>query len=414
MGAGITRIDESERSNVSEEFLAVIQVNRDIHYWYILIISVIAVIGNLLAIRSVLIRKYKYLQKTCMISLAVSDLLSVIVFAMNYLDLLGKALMTWSYGEFLCHAIPVLQVLGNLASSIALVIIALDRYHSVIHALSRKWDPSLWKCLVSTLTLWTICTGISYPMATFYFHVPLRIPSGNVYLCTGSTVTRSGIKVYYIIINILFFFPVISMFFWFYFKIAVMVWRHRKPLSTRLSTRPIETDNNSFSDNSSRYVKNGCKKRNVQVERKLRTFKVVIVLILAFIGCRMPHWLFWMYKILYRSRGNIIWTLTFAFTGLNLLNCALNPFLYTYLNQTLQAWKKISDFVCKICCCCFTNAEFEEFEKGKPVVEEVMGGIQSLPRHKLLTPITVERLKGFSEFPPQAYNFNNRTSTERY
>ena len=40
-------------------------------------------------------RRYKYLQKTCMISLAISDLLTVVMMAMNYLDTLGKPLSNW-------------------------------------------------------------------------------------------------------------------------------------------------------------------------------------------------------------------------------------------------------------------------------------------------------------------------------
>ncbi|XP_030746971.1 alpha-1A adrenergic receptor-like isoform X2 [Sitophilus oryzae] len=302
MGAGITRIDDSERSNVTEDFLRVIEVNRHVHYWYILIISVIAAIGNILVIRSVSIRKYKYLQKTCMISLALSDLLTVILFAMNYLDLLGKELITWSFGEFMCHALPVGQVVGNLASSIALVVIALDRYHSIIYALSKKWNPSWRKCLVGAVVLWIICIGISYPMATFYFHIPLRIPSGDVYLCTGTTVSRNWIKAYYVIINMLFFCPVISMFFWFYFKIAVIVWRHRKPISDKMAERADDSENISCSKISNDapikvIARPTPKRKNVHMERKKRTFKIVIILIFAFIGCRMPYWLFWVYKM---------------------------------------------------------------------------------------------------------------------
>lgn len=63
------------------------------------------------------------------------------------------------YGEFLCHFIPIGQVLGNLTSSLALLVIALDRYHNVIHALRPKWNPKPYICLLGTAVLWLVCAG---------------------------------------------------------------------------------------------------------------------------------------------------------------------------------------------------------------------------------------------------------------
>ncbi|KAH1016725.1 hypothetical protein HUJ04_007901 [Dendroctonus ponderosae] len=346
----------------------------------------------------------------------------------------------YSSGEFLCWYTPVGQVLFNLASSLALLVIALDRYHNVIYALDKKWDPKLWICILGALVLWGLCFGkfccanpassslttlfplaVSYPMINFYFYVPLRLPSGeDVNMCTGTSTSRNGIAYYYVIIDVLIFGPLVSMFFWFYYKIAILIWRHRKPLSLRTDTKIEEFENTSYTKGSSETsggsnVKSQIikKKRNVQMERKIRTFKIVIVLIVAFILCRMPYWVFWLLKLLTSIRsGDAVWRTIFIMTSLNLLNCALNPFLYTYLNQTIYVCRKINDFFWSTCCCCFSNAEFDDYERGTPIYEGVLGQVATTDQWK--TPRNRPEVNpGYEKFP-QVPHFPKYTSVNRY
>ncbi|KAL1497838.1 hypothetical protein ABEB36_008726 [Hypothenemus hampei] len=361
-------------------------------------------------------RKYNYLQKTCMISLAISDILTCVTFCFNYLDLLSKPLnLIWTLGEFFCWYNPVGQVLGNLASSLALFVIALDRYHNIMFALNRKWNPSLRNCLVVTILVWLLCFGISYPMATFYFHVPVILPDGTetIYICSANTKTRGDITFYYVSITILFFVPLIVMFFWFYFAIALLIWRHRKPIGQG-ANNGIDEASSSKSTSDNHQVVNTVhkKKKNVQMQRKVRTFKIVIVLIFAFIFCRMPYWLFWLVKLLTRFRnGDFVWRTTLILASLNLLNCVLNPILYTYLNQTLYLIRKIQNFICTTCCCCFSTAEFEDYEKGAPVHEGVLGKVAMVERDVVQQkPV----FKAPHENFPQVPSFPKFTSVNRF
>ncbi|XP_066137943.1 QRFP-like peptide receptor [Euwallacea fornicatus] len=421
MGTGRSRVEESHTQNVPESALKSIHINSTVYYWIILIVSIIAIIGNLCVIRSVSFRKYKYLQKTCMISLAVSDILTVVTFSINYLDVLGKPRdMVWSTGEFLCWYNPLGQVLGNLASSMALLVIALDRYHSVIYAVSPKWNPELWKCIKGAIILWGICFGIAYPMSTFYFHLPARIESSgeNVYFCVGTNSTRGVIKFYYVSVALLFFLPLITMFVWFYYKIAILLWKLRKPVSSK-GTRIEEPDNTSSSKSfshcpSSPVLKNALKhKKNPQMQRKIRTFRIVIVLILAFNLFRMPYWVFWLVKLLSNVKAtNAIWRTTLIFTVLNLVNCAMNPFLYTYLNQTIYICLKVHEFVYRNCCCCFSNDEFQEYENGTHTIYEgVLGppiaAKQESEKRAIDNP-------SYEKFPSSVPQFPKYTSVDRF
>ncbi|XP_018563491.1 QRFP-like peptide receptor [Anoplophora glabripennis] len=360
---------------------------RHAFYWLILVITILAVIGNVLAIRSIILRKCKFLQKTCIISLAMADIFSVVIFATNNLETLSQTLIIWTLGEFMCNFIPMGQVLGTTASSVALLVIALDRYQNVIYALGRRWDPKPTMCILIASALWIVCTVISYPMYIYFQHKSVNVVYVEeepvfefAYMCVAVDKTR--LTVYYVTMAVLIFLPIIVIFFWFYYKIAALVWKHRKPLALRFnkSDRQSELEESSttkstdLSANNSKNLKLIVKKvKNVQVERKIRTFKIVLVLMITFITCRLPYWCFYVIKLLSILKGDLVWNLNFALTALNMINSVLNPLLYTFLSQTIHAWKLINDFICKICCCCFSNAEFEDFEKDNPFVREHHG-----------------------------------------
>ncbi|CAG9767435.1 unnamed protein product [Ceutorhynchus assimilis] len=354
-----------ERVVVTESQLIGFEVNRKLFFWIILLISVVALLGNLLTVRTVIYRKYKFLQKTCIISLAVSDILTVTLFAMNNLELLRKKPMTWIYGESMCHGIPIGQILGNLTSSLALLVIAVDRYHNVIHALSKKWNPALWKCLTGALILWIICLGLSYPVVTFYLYIPIILEGEYTAMCSGAPVTKSVIFIYYICMNCLFFIPIVTMFFWFYYKIALLIWRHRKPPADSYNHPEITETSTGTKPDFSTNGKLVAKKKNMQMERKIRSFKIVLALIVAFIGCRLPYWMLLLYQQANVVDKNLMWTMRFSAISLYLLNCALNPFLYTFLNITIIICKKAKKFLTTTLCCWFSNSDFEDFETGK-------------------------------------------------
>ncbi|KAJ8948636.1 hypothetical protein NQ318_022702 [Aromia moschata] len=362
---------------------------RKIFYWIILTISVTTLIGNVLAIWSIVKRKCKFLQKTCIVCLALADIFSSVLFATNNLETLSQPLIIWSLGEFMCYFIPMGQVLGTTASSVALLVIALDRYQNVIYALSKRWNPQPLTCIGVAVVLWLVCAVLSYPMYIYFQYEPINIlyigPSSfeqepvlePAHMCVA--VIKSRLTVYYVTMAFLIFLPIVLIFFWFYYKIAALIWKHRKPLSLRFhkfqkGAEPEDSSSTKTTELSStldKTLKSAIKKgKNVQVERKIRTFKIVLVLMITFTCCRLPYWSYYVVKVVGKVRGDIAWNLHFAFLALNMLNCTLNPLLYTFLNQTIRALKMLNDFMCKICCCCFSNAEFEDFEKDNPFLRE--------------------------------------------
>lgn len=200
---------------------------------------------------------------------------------------------------------------------------------------------------------------MSFPMYIFFTMNPIRIvyPDGpqlvfeDAFLCAA--IEKDKLKLYYIIMAVLVFLPIVVIFIWFYYQIAAMVWQHRKPLISANAPKL--------------FIK---RTKTVQVQRKIRTFKVVVILMVTFIVCRLPYWLFFVVKLLETIKGSTMWYLHFGFTSLNMLNCVLNPLLYAFLNQTIFAARKCHKLFHKValCCCCFSSKEFEEIHKNSPFV----------------------------------------------
>ncbi|EFA08792.1 hypothetical protein TcasGA2_TC006483 [Tribolium castaneum] len=181
-------------------------------------------------------------------------------------------------------------------------------------------------------------------------------------------------KTYYIVMVILIFLSLLMIFLWFYYNIAFLVWKHRKPVTSSFQNESSAVENSSSHlEVKMKSVKNVGKNRNIRVERKIRTFKVLVTLMLVFIICRLPYFTVFILKLsLTDDYGLWTWYLNYAFMALHILNCCLNPLLYTFLNQTLTVWikvkKGIKDFTWEVCCFCFSNAEFDAFERENPFI----------------------------------------------
>lgn len=238
----------------------------------------------------------------------------------------------------------------------------------------------------------------------------------NLAFCIA--VRKNELMIYHICVTLAIFLPLVVMFFWLYFHIAKLIWKHRKPLATLFhkkednsnvetsSSQVKSTSENASSNSVHAHLQRMTKRnRNMHVERKIRTFKIIVVLMLVFLLCRFPYHIFNIMKLINSYNEHKHWIITYVLNGLVLLNCALNPFLYTFLNPTLNVLLKmhkilIEDFFCKVCCCFCTNAEFEEFEKENPfIVENFEQRKVSYPRNDTLRSQNRNSRVKFEEHP---------------
>lgn len=92
--------------------------------------------------------------------------------------------------------------------------------------------------------------------------------------------------------------------------------------------------------------------RSERQRRQLRMFKVILVLMSVFICCRLPTWTFLLYKLSNEISGRLNWILLYSFGAMGILNCTLNPLLYTFLGETIRITSHIGSACYKFCRLC--------------------------------------------------------------
>lgn len=213
---------------------------------------------------------------------------------------------------------------------------------------------------------------------------------------------------YYLSVYALIFLPLFVTFVGLYVVVAMYVWKQRIPISKRapaqtssnetVTTCTSKNDNNMYkkasTKTSTRYVINTTSNtgsrstlltdsssgtpinsrrqndnnasgtppaeppvRTTHSKRKVRTFKVIMVLIAAcFIG-RVPSWTYTVIQSDPHIRLAEMqwWLLQYWLTILILFSTALNPFLYCFLNETLDFIQGVFRFIRNIFeYCCFS------------------------------------------------------------
>jgi 7 transmembrane receptor (rhodopsin family) len=183
------------------------------------------------------------------------------------------------------------------------------------------------------------------------------------------------------------FFPIFVAFVWLNAIIATEIWKRRHAPGTQIQSKPKKADNDTSTmemkatdeTNTSSNVRNISKvstgearnaasvftvvqpnidprrNENQRQRRQMRMFKVILVLMFAFIACRLPNWIFLLYKLGNRVAGNLNLRLMYGFGLMGLLNCMLNPLLYTFLSETIRVTVRVRRAFYEICKFCRPN-----------------------------------------------------------
>lgn len=96
--------------------------------------------------------------------------------------------------------------------------------------------------------------------------------------------------------------------------------------------------------------KNYQSSNNCRKTRQLRMFKVIIVIMTTFFVCRLPTWIFLLIKLNNELNASGSYLVHFCFGILSLANCAVNPFLYTFLTETIRFGSNIKSRMRGIFC----------------------------------------------------------------
>ncbi|XP_055622133.1 alpha-2Db adrenergic receptor [Toxorhynchites rutilus septentrionalis] len=380
----------------------------------VIVITALAVFENVLTVIINIKRKQRHLFRLCLLSLAFSDIIFVVVTSIIYLSQFnGEYNSFWTLGDLMCSVAPFLQTMAVLVNSITLVVIALDRYMAVTRFNNGSWEPSGIFCFICAVLIWSLAAGVSAPMATLYqiYNIILLMSEAvNPEAITGFLLAqvcgteKSKNGYYFVIVFTVIFIPLLLAFLWLNSVIAKEIWVRRHPIQNRYSS-PKKRQTSSSADNPSErkttttniisersihsrnsqptpaiFTTHSCTCTNCcdpfappkdaappppprattvkmidktiisaadssRKRRQLRMFKAIVCIMAVFFVCRLPTWIFLLIKLHGVANTNVFWVLHYTFGIMAMLNCMLNPLLYTFLNETI----KFSAFLRTIC-----------------------------------------------------------------
>ncbi|XP_022232709.2 gastrin/cholecystokinin type B receptor [Drosophila obscura] len=133
------------------------------------VLFLMAFFGNLSTIYVNTRRKLRPFFRSCLLSLAFSDLVSSVFCSVSYIaQFHAEYLQLWTIGSFMCRVVPFVTTTSVLSGSLSLVAIATDRYLAVMRPVLGFWNPDIrFSCLCVAL-IWLCSIGASAPLLGIY------------------------------------------------------------------------------------------------------------------------------------------------------------------------------------------------------------------------------------------------------
>lgn len=193
-------------------------------------------------------------------------------------------------------------------------------------------------CVTLVFTVYFMISGASVKMFLIYTPVEFCIVNLTTFNCEAcATLCLSSSRdygAYFIGLYASIFLPLLAVFLSSYCMIAKRVWGARRHAgrpglapSTTTSTTEVATSAES----------NGPKApKTAHTKKKLRTFRVVLLIMATFVVCRLPQWTFNVVTLQTPIGGQSGYLIRYCLSILTVLNTAINPLLYSFLDSILN------------------------------------------------------------------------------
>ncbi|XP_012272389.1 QRFP-like peptide receptor [Orussus abietinus] len=317
--------------------------------WPIVIAGVVANFGVVWRIYRAEYRNaaLKIFYRGALLSMAMSDVLLLTTSGLNTLTVARQGIILWLLPECMCTVLPYLQTVAVLVGSLTLAGIAADRYSSM----KSNFPSSVmtkWPCAVGfVLLIWCIAAATSYPVLRIYKTYTILVINGSSrYRSQLCVVDRSSGTAIYTILFAVIFLPLGITFVTIHLLLAFNIWERRNPGGdSRHATGDSQITESATASTGVSRSGSASKRKKVcpaHVLRKKRIIKVILLLIIVFAVCRLPIWIFLLYKLNVTLSGMFWWHLQVVLSTLSFIGAAVNPFLYAFLNETLSlvSWLK--------------------------------------------------------------------------
>ncbi|XP_025088765.1 cholecystokinin receptor type A-like isoform X2 [Pomacea canaliculata] len=188
----------SARGNVSDESYVVPRLSAEIQVVLYALIFVLAVVGNLLIIVTLIQNKrMRTVTNVFLLNLAVSDML-LAVFCMPF-TLVPVLLQNFIFGAAMCVILRYLQAVSVGVSCFTLVAISLERYFAICRPLhSRSWQ-TLSHAYKSIAVCWVLAALLMTPVAVFQKHLRL---SNDAHACRETWPEPQSERAYTVLLDV--------------------------------------------------------------------------------------------------------------------------------------------------------------------------------------------------------------------
>ncbi|XP_056376415.1 neuropeptide S receptor isoform X1 [Hyla sarda] len=256
------------------------------------------------------IRRRKSRMTFFVTQLAITDALTGLISILT--DIIWRFTGDFLAPDIVCRVIRYLQVVLLYASTYVLVSLSIDRYHAIIHPMKFLQGERQAKVLI--VVAWTLSFLFSTP--TLIIFGKYKLANGEIQ-CWALWPDESYWKPYMTIVSFLVYFIPLLIISVIYFIVIRTIWAKSKAHAVIVSNCSDGNFSTSYSH------------RGLISKAKMKAIKYSIVVILAFIFCWSPYFLFDIldnYEMLPMTKERIYASVIIQ--NLPVLNSAVNPIIY--------------------------------------------------------------------------------------
>ncbi|XP_075684645.1 neuropeptide S receptor [Rhinoderma darwinii] len=256
------------------------------------------------------VRKRKSRMTFFVTQLAITDALTGVISILT--DIIWRFTGNFLAPDIVCKVIRYLQVVLLYASTYVLVSLSIDRYHAIVHPMKFLQGERQAKVLI--VVAWALAFLFSIP--TLIIFGKYKLANGEIQ-CWALWPDESYWKPYMTIVSLLVYFIPLIIISVIYFIVIRTIWTKSKAHAVIISNC---TDGNVCASYSH---------RGLISKAKIKAIKYSLVVILAFILCWSPYFIFDIldnYELLPMTKERIYASVIIQ--NLPVLNSAVNPIIY--------------------------------------------------------------------------------------
>lgn len=271
----------------------------------------IGVSGNSLVVYVVLRNKaMQSITNIFITNLAVSDIM-ICLFSVPFTPL-SYFMNSWTFGEVLCHIVPMTLCICVYVSTLTSTAIAVDRYFVIVYPFKPRMKTCV--CLIMIVAIWIVSVSISLPLG-IYQNIEVKENSKS---CQESWPKDQARQFFAVTSLVLQYIVPCSIITYCYSKVSLAL---RRRARSRIGSGSVNRERDEM-----------------EIRRKRRTNKMLIAMVTIFVICWLPLNVVLLVGDYHGEfLGQPYYALVFFTAHVIAMSSTIyNPFLYAWMNDNFK------------------------------------------------------------------------------